>query len=68
MHQDAHKEVDQYAVLMHMAQAFAYYLGYRYHKKRNKNLYKWLSVAGIIGHSAAALLHTGDLMWERKGN
>lgn len=57
------REVEEYATVVHAAQAFAYYLGYRYHTRRNATAYRVLSAVGVAFHGWSALKHLGGWMW-----
>jgi hypothetical protein len=58
-------ETNENGTLVHGAQAFAYYLGYRYHKRREENrknkILKWVSAVLCVAHVVGAVDHiVGD--------
>jgi hypothetical protein len=60
MQDDELKEVEEYAGLHHATQAFAYYMGYRYHTRRKRTAYRIICVVGIAFHTWSALKHFKD--------
>lgn len=55
------KEIEEQAALHHLAQALAYYMGRRYHKRRGKKLYVGICNIGIGFHLWSAYKHLRDL-------
>lgn len=50
-------EIEELATLHHIAQSFAYYMGYRYHKRRKRSIYKLICVVGITFHAWSSYKH-----------
>jgi hypothetical protein len=55
------EEVESFAALHHGLQAYTYYMGYRYHKRRNRKVYKVICQVGMAFHLWSVYKHLRDL-------